>query len=224
MQRLGRVNRPRRVCCRSLFSFWLLVVTFSGLSINRLVFKWSCLSCGQLAASKFGLAGQVRPSSTAFFGIATLSLGTTNNVGIHPNATTLKSGECTSPLKHTLSYFLVLSPWKCRTCKIRQQIIGLYDELKKLCTGTRRAETCVAPRLDMHVDASCGALRTSPFVVVLVFVVRALSVFLVDFLRTSNSSSMGRKAKGGVCCQIFSLCFLFPVSKTATSGIGHHTM
>ena len=39
--------------------------------------------------------------------------------------------------------------WKRRTCEAT--LISLVDEPKKSSTGTRRTETCVAPR---HVDAS----------------------------------------------------------------------
>ena len=81
---------------------------------------------------------------------------------------------------------------------------------------TRRAEICVAPRLGMHVDASRGAFHARPCVAGFVkFVVLALSVIILfDFLRTSSSSSsssMGRKARGGVRCQTFYFCSLFPV-------------
>ena len=50
--------------------------------------------------------------------------------------------------------------------------IDLINEPKESCTGTRRAETCVAPR---RVDASRGVpMITCPFVL---FVVRACVLF-----------------------------------------------
>ena len=96
---------------------------------------------------------------------------------------------------------------------------GLVDELKNFCMGTRRAETCVALRLDIHVDASRGALSYQSIYVVAVFVkfivVLALSaIILFEFLRTSSSSSssMGRKARGGMRCQTFLFCSISPAS------------
>ena len=206
---------PGRVCCKSFFSFWLLVVTFNGLDINRLVCKWSCLPCSQLAAWEFGLAGQAHPFSTAFFGISNFIAGHHKQRRDPPKRYNSEKLRVHFAPETHFEYFKVMSRWKWRTCKYRQQIIGLVDELKKLCTETIRAETCVAPRLDMHVDASRGALRTGPSVVLAVFVVLALSAnILFEFLRTSSSSSssssIGRKARGGVYCQSFTFCSLFP--------------
>ena len=85
--------------------------------------------------------------------------------------------------------------------------------------GHKTGDLCIAYRLDMHVDGSRGAIHPRPCVAVFVlFVVLALSaIILVGFLRTSSSnnssssSRMGRKARGGVRCQNFCLCSLFPV-------------
>ena len=64
--------------------------------------------------------------------------------------------------------------------------IGLVDEPKKSYTGARRTETCVAPR---HVDA------TRHF-----------------YFLLSQRAAWG----GGVRCQTFSLCPLFPVQQTTS--------
>ena len=50
---------------------------------------------------------------------------------------------------------VIICSRKHRTCQATA--IGLVDEPKKLCTGTRRTETCVGPR---HVDTSRGAQPT----------------------------------------------------------------
>ena len=109
--------------------------------------------------------------------------------------------------------------------------IGLVDEAKESCTGTRRTATCVAPR---HVDASRDALLFWSSVLFVIFVRRALCfyLYLLSFVllpsintikyyymniiatwRTINSIILlvhiATWRGGGVRCQTFSFCSLF---------------
>ena len=102
---------------------------------------------------------------------------------------------------------------KRRSCEATP--IDLVDKPNESCTGTRRNETCVAPR---HVDASRDALLASVlFVLLIVFTLHALCFIIILFPPYEQRWGWGG---GGVRC--LSLFFFSPVQQTTqtTSGIG----
>ena len=106
------------------------------------------------------------------------------------------------------TFVLVHGSKRKRTCKATPD--DLVHESKESCTGTRRTETCVAPK---HVDASHAALLT-----ICSFCYRALDFIFMLFPRTIilYYISVGGKE---LRCQTFS--FLFFLFSTTTSGIDY---
>ena len=90
-----------------------------------------------------------------------------------------------------------------RTCEALP--VGLVDELKESCTGTRWTETCVAPR---HVDASRDALLA---ICSFCSLCCTRPVFYLYFISSVRIAWGGARAGGGGRCQTFSFCY-FPLS------------
>ena len=99
-----------------------------------------------------------------------------------------------------------------RTCEALP--VGLVDELKEPCTGTRWTETCVAPR---HVDASRDALLA---ICSFCSLCCTRPVFYLYFISSVRIAWGGARAGGGGALPDFLVLLFSPLQQT-TSRIGY---